>query len=526
MESRFGHDFSRVRVHDDASAAAAANDIDAAAFTFGEHIAFGCGRHVPMSIEGRELLAHELAHTVQQRGAQVKGPPVQAGSVLEAQAEQAGRDVASGCAVTGSLGTSGLAVARAPNRPEYLDSYTGKMLAEAASMWRWTLAKRPNYPGRAQDVQLLNEITAEIERRGAISDLNAALAPANEDEEPREATMPTPMALPRPGTAPRPPSRAAAQRKPPRVQAPPSKFEPGGFTDKDIYGPLEELDVRLAKPRDSRPFEDRFYKARRDAPLASSLETTWEVGRNEGLFTEDDRWAFERLWEERIGKPARSEARRNANVESVRREMAWEAQGEQVLAQSQAGIFQAALLGGTPIGGVSAFGEPVATGYEGYTYFDIARQTYHAAQTGNIEDIISAGLPLAGGVALHSGAGGGESASEPAPSVTGTERAPVAPEPTPQRPAPAGTGAAGGGERRLLWGRWEDYPIVRIGDKQYAQIGDRLYSPHVVERMGPRGTAPSALNPAPTKLEKPQARSGLGTKLTTAVAYHRRTSST
>ena len=37
---------------------------------------------------------------------------------------------------------------------------------------------------------------------------------------------------------------------------------------------------------------------------------------------------------------------------------------------------------------------------------------------------------------------------------------------------------------------------------EYAKIGDRLYSPHAVERMGPGGTAPSARNPTQTKLEK------------------------
>jgi hypothetical protein len=68
MESRFGYDFSGVRVHDDARAAGEAARIDAAAFTVGEDIVFGAGRHEPASSEGRRLLAHELAHVVQQTG--------------------------------------------------------------------------------------------------------------------------------------------------------------------------------------------------------------------------------------------------------------------------------------------------------------------------------------------------------------------------------------------------------------------------------------------------------------------------
>jgi hypothetical protein len=66
MESRFGHDFGHVRVHTDAAAAAGAGAIAARAFTYGDHIAFGYGEYQPASTTGRRLLAHELAHVVQQ----------------------------------------------------------------------------------------------------------------------------------------------------------------------------------------------------------------------------------------------------------------------------------------------------------------------------------------------------------------------------------------------------------------------------------------------------------------------------
>jgi hypothetical protein len=68
MESRFGHDFSRVRVHTDTHAAASAREIHAAAFTSGTHIVFGDRRFEPQTRDGRLLLAHELAHVVQQHG--------------------------------------------------------------------------------------------------------------------------------------------------------------------------------------------------------------------------------------------------------------------------------------------------------------------------------------------------------------------------------------------------------------------------------------------------------------------------
>lgn len=68
MESGFGHNFSQVRVHDDAAAARSAVDIHAAAYTVGSHVVFGAGRYAPGTTAGRHLLAHELAHVVQQGG--------------------------------------------------------------------------------------------------------------------------------------------------------------------------------------------------------------------------------------------------------------------------------------------------------------------------------------------------------------------------------------------------------------------------------------------------------------------------
>ncbi len=64
MEPAFGHDFSQVRLHTDARAAKSADAVNAHAYTFGNHIAFGRGELEP------KLLAHELTHVVQQaRGA-------------------------------------------------------------------------------------------------------------------------------------------------------------------------------------------------------------------------------------------------------------------------------------------------------------------------------------------------------------------------------------------------------------------------------------------------------------------------
>jgi hypothetical protein len=64
-------DLSSVRVHSDEAAARSARDIDAQAYTVGEHIVFGAGRYEPGSQQGRRTLAHELTHVLQQRAAGV-----------------------------------------------------------------------------------------------------------------------------------------------------------------------------------------------------------------------------------------------------------------------------------------------------------------------------------------------------------------------------------------------------------------------------------------------------------------------
>jgi hypothetical protein len=66
FEPRFGQSFENVRIHTDGPANAASEDLNARAFTYGRDIAFASGEYQPDTVEGRRLMAHELAHTVQQ----------------------------------------------------------------------------------------------------------------------------------------------------------------------------------------------------------------------------------------------------------------------------------------------------------------------------------------------------------------------------------------------------------------------------------------------------------------------------
>jgi hypothetical protein len=66
MESRFSYDFRNVRIHNDSLANQSSADIEAKAYTHGQHIVFAQGQYQPDTYAGKELLAHELTHVVQQ----------------------------------------------------------------------------------------------------------------------------------------------------------------------------------------------------------------------------------------------------------------------------------------------------------------------------------------------------------------------------------------------------------------------------------------------------------------------------
>ena len=84
MESRLGHDFSDVRVHDDSAAAASATAVNAHAYTVGSNVVFQRDKYDPSSTEGRTTLAHELTHVVQQRSGPVDGTSAPGGIKVSA----------------------------------------------------------------------------------------------------------------------------------------------------------------------------------------------------------------------------------------------------------------------------------------------------------------------------------------------------------------------------------------------------------------------------------------------------------
>ncbi|ELZ12012.1 hypothetical protein C479_06187 [Halovivax asiaticus JCM 14624] len=131
VEDRMGDSFGDVRIHTGPNAAAACEDINARAFTVGNHIAFNSGEYDPKSQEGQHLLAHELAHVRQQTGGALsmlprEGLEVDPDPVLEREAQVAAERVMDG----GTLGISrmqktGIHIQRMPDRSQSYEIGSG-----------------------------------------------------------------------------------------------------------------------------------------------------------------------------------------------------------------------------------------------------------------------------------------------------------------------------------------------------------------------------------------------------------------
>lgn len=95
LAGKLGDSFHDVRIHKDGEADALARAVSADAFTAGPDVYFAEGKFNPDSPKGKELVAHELAHVIQQRGAPTSGSMrvSQPGEPLERDAERAARGI-------------------------------------------------------------------------------------------------------------------------------------------------------------------------------------------------------------------------------------------------------------------------------------------------------------------------------------------------------------------------------------------------------------------------------------------------
>ena len=119
MEAKFGESFADVVIHEGESAADATRNLKAKAFAFGRHIVFSEGRFAPSTAGGKQLLAHELAHVVQQS----RGGSAPAGGAVTEQAAQDAANSTSGASPVSVGGASAIGAACAPEDEQrrYLD---------------------------------------------------------------------------------------------------------------------------------------------------------------------------------------------------------------------------------------------------------------------------------------------------------------------------------------------------------------------------------------------------------------------
>jgi hypothetical protein len=156
MESRFGEDFSGVRVHTDGKAAESARAVNANAYTVRQDIVFNKGRYAPETIAGKQLLGHELTHAAQQmRNGGLSSSP----RGTEHEADQAAARVEAGETATVQLAASGM---QCQFDPEELR----KRIREAKVGLAFELnTYNPDKPEEVEIVQQKKQQIAEWERQ-------------------------------------------------------------------------------------------------------------------------------------------------------------------------------------------------------------------------------------------------------------------------------------------------------------------------------------------------------------------------
>jgi hypothetical protein len=201
MEERFGYGFRAVRIHTGTEAEAAARAVDAAAYTIGSHIVFGRAAYAPTTRFGRTVIAHELAHVIQQgRGG---SPPADApGTGLERAAS------ASADAVVGGSGSVQVAGASGTGLSRMTIEEARKMLAAPLPEW----IKRPARDFLREHQALVDYVappTMElpkpveqlVEKARAVEEVAfGPAAPASNAPAPAKPSAPTTTAVPPPST--------------------------------------------------------------------------------------------------------------------------------------------------------------------------------------------------------------------------------------------------------------------------------------------------------------------------------------
>lgn len=172
MEAAFGVSFAGVRIHTDTRAADLSQGLNARAFTVGRNVAFGPGEYQPGTLIGDALIAHELAHVVQQGGGNGSGAaPTRDGAAYSSLEEDA--DVAAvGAMVSAWSETKGSVADIGRNAmPSLRSGLRLQRCGTTAATQRQTTRARaplPSLPNWERDVQAAQAITDTEQRRDAM----------------------------------------------------------------------------------------------------------------------------------------------------------------------------------------------------------------------------------------------------------------------------------------------------------------------------------------------------------------------
>jgi hypothetical protein len=172
MEKRFGADFGAVRIHTGESAARLASGYDALAYTAGRNIVFGAGQYAPESAAGRKLLAHELAHVMQQAAVPAHGGAAPSARVLRSPVQVGGKPGSPLSTGTQSLHDDLMEEYRKANGlpPHGIDSATGQQagptdqeLLYGGILDAWVAAKSGAIPAPAKAPKLVGAGTEDVQ---------------------------------------------------------------------------------------------------------------------------------------------------------------------------------------------------------------------------------------------------------------------------------------------------------------------------------------------------------------------------
>jgi Domain of unknown function (DUF4157) len=190
MEPRFGHNFGQVRVHLDKTAADSARDVNAAAYSVGKDVVFAAGEFQPWTDRGMKLLAHELAHTVQQENVDPKSGNLRVGLPADSE-EQAAEQMAAHGLSGDPVSAAGVTKAPTLRRQSASTSPAGSSSPTASGEARF-IASFDVDPGTKRPWNL-NQLTKEIVSALTASELayvrilGVYPTKANEDDPPGNA---------------------------------------------------------------------------------------------------------------------------------------------------------------------------------------------------------------------------------------------------------------------------------------------------------------------------------------------------